>query len=98
MEKRIIIDGKDVTVYRLNRDCDTYGSESNVNFTVHDESNDNVKYLFASYDTKQEADTVFDYIVNNPNQFYLEKYRGSWFDSLKMRDYSILKTLEFQHY
>lgn len=94
MEQTIVIDGKDVTIYRRNHNCDNYGNEANINFTIHDESNDNVKYLFASYDTNKEADAVFDYIISNPDNFYLEKYCGigldgkyyeSWFDSLKVK-------------
>jgi len=96
MEQTIIISDIPVTIYRLNHDCDTYGSESNVNFTVHDESNDNVKYLFASYDSNAEADAVYNYIINNPDEFYLEKYCNygldgkyyeCWFDSLNAKDY-----------
>jgi len=93
METKIIVSDKEVTLLRNNHSCDWFGDEYNINYQVHDEQNDNTKYLFVSSDSRKEADNIYNYLINHSDELYLEAYVSSidgtisWFDSLKIKDW-----------
>lgn len=64
----VVINNTAMEIFLIKDEGDDHYPEYNVNFRAVDEDCP-CKYLFASYDTRPEADAQFDDILNNSHKY-----------------------------